>query len=107
MAEPDAEIFTDIPVGPTESIVGRMAGNGFDVSRGVMVLDGAALLARLKEACSLDLRPQWDEAAWMAAIQADVAKWVRGRGFYIARRNYPADDAAVVAENVAALGLTL
>jgi hypothetical protein len=85
----------------------RQNGTGFDVSRGVMVLDGAALCARLEQACGLDLRPQWDEAAWMATIQADVAKWVRGRGFYIARRNYPADDAAVVAESVAALGLTL
>jgi len=84
----------------------RRDGKGFDISRGVAVLDGVALVARLEEACGIDLRPQWDAAAWAVATQADIERWVRVRRVFAARRNYPTDDPAVVAECLSALGLT-
>jgi hypothetical protein len=82
----------------------RRDGVGFDISRGLTVLDGEALGARLGEAFGIDLAPHRDGPRFRAATEADLRHWVGHRRFFAARRGYPADDGEVVAGCLAALG---
>jgi hypothetical protein len=83
----------------------RRDGVGFDVSRGLAVPDAAALQEVLGARFGIHLAPHWDAGEFRAAVLADLQRWRGARRALTARRGYPADDAAVVAQCLAELGL--
>jgi hypothetical protein len=82
----------------------RRDGVGFDVSRGLTVLDEAALQEVLGARLGIHLAPHWDGAAFRAAVLADLERWRAARRAMTARLGYPADDRQVVEQSLAEIG---